>query len=137
MSFRRESDGLAQSLRSGAVQALWPAPPRDGSSGAGPASGCGHRADPAWRSSPCLLSIQSAALEVSRGQCSGLGASVVDTMQHREPVAKIIEQARAGLIEEGLLTGQELDTLGRHDAETIAVRRWKAQHPSWPELPPA
>jgi hypothetical protein len=54
----------------------------------------------------------------------------------QEHLTKIIENTRDRLIEEELLTGEELHTRRPQEAAKIAVRRWKDQHPSWPELPP-
>lgn len=53
-----------------------------------------------------------------------------------EERTNLVAKARADLIADGLLTAEELDTLGVVAAATLAIKRWKTKNPAWPELPP-
>lgn len=52
-----------------------------------------------------------------------------------EGMTEIVAKNRASLITDGLLTEAELQRLSQADAAELAVKRWKHQNPTWPELP--
>jgi hypothetical protein len=51
-------------------------------------------------------------------------------------LTEVAESMRTSLLGEGLLTPEELDRLSQQEAIELAVKRWKDQNPTWPELPP-